>query len=187
MMTFDPRGKQIEIHDPAGVALSSFDEMFEEDDHDHHGDGAGHDGDDDHNYDCGFGHGSGHGSGGGMGSGMSDCVNDDEFIEIEVNLENTEVLPVASGKAEWEMNSDRVEFSVQIEDVPVGFYSLRVGGNEVGIIEAFEMHDGDVYGHIKYRDPQTHGREHLDFEPRGQKIEVLQGVDTILDVEFPLD
>jgi len=186
MMTFDPRGMQIEIHDGEGVMLSSFDSMFEEDEHSHHGDGNGHQGDDDHNYDCEFGSGSGHGMDGGMGGGMTDCVDDGEFIEIKADLVNTGVITEGSGEAEWEMNSDRVEFSVEIEDVPVGSYSLVIGGNEVGIIEAFVMHDGDVYGHIKFRDPEVHGREHLDFEPRGQKVEVLQGDRVILEVEFPL-
>jgi hypothetical protein len=194
MMTFDPRGQQIEIHNNEGVMLSSFDDRFEEDDHGHHGDGdgdgdghGGHDGDDDHNYDCEFDSGSGGGMGGGMGSGMTDCFDDGEFIEIEVDLENTGVLTEAKGEAEWEMNSNRVEFSVEIEDVPVGFYTLKVGGVEVGIIEAFEMHMGGVYGHIMFRDPESYGREHLDFEPRGQKIEVLQQNNTILEVNFPAE
>ena len=191
MMTFDPRGQQIEIHDNVGVVLSSFDSMFEEDEHGHHGEGGGHQGDDDHNYDCEFGPGSGHGMGGGMGNnmggGMTDCVDDGDFIEIEADLVNTGFLPEAKGEAEWEMNSDRVMVSVEIEDVPVGSYSLVVGDNEVGIIEAFEMHNGDVYGHITFRDPETHGREHLDFEPRGQKIEVLKDDNIILEVNFPTE
>ena len=191
MMTFDPRGLQIEIHDGQGVVLSSFENSFEEDDHGHQGNGGGHQGDDDHNYDCEFGPGSGHGSGGGMGNGMGggmdDCVDDGEFIEIEIDLENTGVLPEAKGETEWEMNSQRVEFSVEIEDVPVGSYPLQVGGIEVGMITAFQMHDGDVYGHIKFRDPEVFGREHLDFEPRGQKIEVFQGDSVILEVEFPAE
>ena len=122
-----------------------------------------------------------------MGTGMDDWVNEGEFVEIEIDLENTVTLPEASGEAEWEMNAQRVEFSVAIEDVPVGSYPLIVGGVEVGIIEAFEMHDGDVYGRIKFRDPESYGREHLDFEPRGQKIEVLRGIDIILEVNFPLE
>jgi hypothetical protein len=121
----------------------------------------------------------------GMGGRMADCVDDGEFLEIEVDLVNTGTLPGAKGEAEWEMNSNRVEFSVEIEDVPVGTYPLIVGGNEVGIIQAFEMHDGDVYGRIKFRDPESHGSKHLDFEPRGQKIEVRQGNGTMLEVDFP--
>jgi hypothetical protein len=156
--------------------------MFEEGDRGHHGDG--HDGDDDHNYDCEFGPGSGHG---GMGGGMHDCVDDGDFVEIEVDLDNTGVLPAAKGEAEWEMNSQRVEFSVEIQDVPVGSYPLKVAGVQVGIIEAFEMHMGDVYGHIRFRDPESYGREHLDFEPRGNKIEVFQGENIILKVDFPME
>ena len=181
MMNFDPRGMLIEIHDAQGVVLSSFDNSFEEDDHGHHGNGGGHHGDDDHNYDCESGVGMGHG----MGHGMTDCVNDGDYIEIEIDLENTGVVIDAKGEAEWSMHSNRVEFSVEIEDVPVGSYTLKVGGIAAGTIEAFEMHDGDVYGRIKFRDPETSGREHLDFEPRGQLIEVLQGEDVILSVLFP--
>ncbi len=181
MMTFDPRGVMIEIRDEQGVVMSSFENSFAQDEHGHHGDG----GDDDHNYDCEFGSGSGHGMGGGMGGGMHDCVNDGESIEIEADFVNTAVLLGAKGEAEWKMNTDRVEFSVEIEDVPVGFYTLKVGGIEEGVIEAFEMHSGDVYGHIKFRDPETTGREHLDFEPRGQKVEVFQGDNLILEVDFP--
>ena len=179
MMTFDPRGMLMEIHDDQGVVLSSFENRFEQDEHVHHGDG----GDDDHHYDCESGMGMGHG----MGNGMDDCVNDGEFVEIEVDLVNTAVLPDAKGEAEWKMNTDRVEFSVEIEDVPVGSYSLKVDGIEEGIIEAYEMRDGDVYGRIKFRDPETTGREHLDFEPRGKKVEVFQGDNIILEVNFPIE
>jgi hypothetical protein len=189
MMTFDPRGRMIEVHDNAGVVLSSFENMFEENEHDRHGDGDGHHGDDDHYYDCEYGSGHGHGMGGGMGMGhgMGGCVYEGEFIEIDADLINTGMLPEAMGEAEWEMNSNRVRFSVEIEDVPVGSYTLRVGGNDVGVIETFEMHSGEVYGRITFRDPERNGREHLDFEPRGQKIEVLQSGGVILEVEFPLE
>jgi len=118
---------------------------------------------------------------------MADCVNDGEFIEIEVDLVNTAVLPDAKGEAEWKMNSSRVEFSVEIEDIPAGSYTLKVGGIVEGAIDAFEMHAGEVYGHIRFRDPGSYGREHLDFEPRGQKIEVFQGDNVILEVNFPIE
>jgi hypothetical protein len=187
MMAFDPRGKKIEIHDTDGVVLSSFDNTFEEYEYGPHGNG--YNGNNDHYYDCQYGHGMG-GMGGmggmsGMG-GMHNCVDQGEYIEIEVEFVNTGVLSAASGEAEWRMNTDRVEFSVEIEDVPVGSYPLRVGGVEVGNIEVFEMmHYRGTYGHIVFRDPETYGREYLDFEPRGQTIEVLQGDNTILKVEFP--
>jgi hypothetical protein len=182
VMTFDPRGMLIEIYDDQGVVLSSFENRFAMDKYSHNGAG-----DDDHRFDCASGPGTGHGMGGGMDGGMDDCVNDGDSIEIEVDLNNTAALLDAKGKAEWKMNTERVEFSVEIEDVPAGTYTLKVGGIEEGVFEAFQMGNGEVYGRIKFRDPETTGREHLDFEPRGQKIEVFQGSNIILEVNFPIE
>ena len=120
-----------------------------------------------------------------MGGGMRDCVDDGDFVEVEAELVNTGVFADAKGEAEWDMTSVRVRFSVEIENVPAGYYPLHVGGSEVGIIEAFEMHYGGVYGRITFRDPAISGREHLDFEPRGQAIKVMQGEVVILEVDFP--
>lgn len=185
LMNFDPRGMQIEVHDGPGIVLSSFDRQFEQDHHQHQGGGHGGSGHDDHAYDCDSGHMGGGMGGGHMGGGMRDCVNDGDYLDIEVDLLNTGVLADAKGEAEWDMNSVRVRFSVEIEDVPAGFYPLHVGGAQVGIIEAFEMHYGGVYGRITFRDPEASGPEHLDFEPRGQVIRVMQGEAAILEVEFP--
>jgi hypothetical protein len=184
LMNFDPRGMMVEVHDASGAVLSSFDGQFEQDEHQHHD--GGHNGD--HDYGCGSGGmGGGHGGGMGGGHGGAECVDDGDFIEVEIDLDNTGVLADADGEAEWELNSHRVKFSVEIEDVPVGNYPLHVGGSEVGVIEAFEMHNGEVFGHISFRDPEVYGMEHLDFDPRGQKIEVLQGEAVILEVDFPVE
>jgi len=177
LMTFDPRGMSIEIHDGAGVVLSSSGEMFD-DDHGH-----GHANDDNHYYGCDddMGHG-GHGAGG----GHDDCVEAGEVIEIRADLLNTGLIPAASGEAEWEMSSDRVEFTMHIEDVPVGSYELVVGGDQVGTINAVDMH-GSVFGIIHFRDPEGYGKAHLDFDPRGQLIRVTSGGEAILEVEFPAE
>lgn len=177
LMTFDPRGMGLEIHDGEGVVLSSFDRQFDSNDHAHQG-GYG----DGHAYACNRG-----GMGGHMGGGMRDCVEDGDFVEIEAELQNTGPLPDAEGEAEWEMNAERIRFSVQIENVPTGRYGLRVDGQDVGTIETVTMHDGENYGRITFRDPAVSGREYLDFEPRGALIEVANGDDVILQVEFPLE
>lgn len=59
----------------------------------------------------------------------------------------------------------------------------------IGAVKSFalEVHDGEVYGHLGFRDPEVYGREHLDFDPRGQKIVVMQGDAAILEVDFPLE
>jgi len=72
------------------------------------------------------------------------------------------------------MTTNHIRFSVEIDNVPAGSYPLMVGGNEVGFIEAHEMMHSGVYGRIMFRDPQTYGGYHLDFDPRGQTIEVMQ-------------
>jgi len=182
LMNFDPREMLVEIHDDQGVVLSSFENRFAQDEHDHYGSG-------DHHYDCDSGGGMGGGGmgGGGMGGGMHECVNEGEYIDIEADLDSTGVLPGAKGEADWKMNTDRVVFTVEIEDVPAGSYTLKVGGTEEGAINAFEMHDGEVFGRISFRDPAVSGMDPLDFEPRGQKVEVLQGDDVILEVNFPTE
>jgi hypothetical protein len=174
MLNFDPRGMRYDIYDSEGVVLSSFDNRFDP--------GlSSQEGDMDHGYACE----SGQGGGMGGGLGMMDCVADDgESVEIKASLENTGILSDARGEARWDMNTHRVEFSVEIEDVPAGAYTLSVGAQEVGVIDAFAMH-GEVYGRIHFRDPEVYGREPLDFEPRGQKLEVLRAGSVILEVEFP--
>ena len=116
---------------------------------------------------------------------MNDCVEDGEAIEIEIDLTNTGQLPGAQGEAEWEMTTSHIEFYVEIENIPAGNYPLVVGGAEVGIIVAREMRHSGVFGRIKFRDPQTYNGYHLDFDPRGQTIEVMRQGNVILMVNFP--
>lgn len=149
LLTFDPRGEVIEVHDNQGAVLTSGDAVFGEDDDD-----------DGENMDFGN-------------------------IEIEVELTNTGVFPLASGDAKLEPRADRTDFSVEIEDVPVGSYGLRVGGETVGTIEVMMMQDGSVEGELEFRNPVEPGKILLDFDPRGQQIDVLDGSTVILETLFP--
>ena len=200
LLNFEPRGQRVEIHDDMGVVLSSFDDVMDEDDYSQYrgGHGYGNGQGNGHYYSCnngsgwggghmGGGHGGGHGGGMGGNHGGANCVEDGDFIEVEVDLQSTGAVTDARGEAEWQMNSHRVRFSVEIEGVAEGPYPLHVGGEEVGIIEAFKMHNGFVYGHLVFKDPEVYGMAHLDFDPRGQKIEVLQGETVILEAEFPVE
>ena len=176
LLNFDPRGMGVEIRDETGAALSSFGEMMDEDGH--HGGGGGH------HYSCDDDSGQ---RMGGMGHGGSDCVEDGDYLEIEVDLQNTNILADAKGEAEWNMNSERVMFAVEIEDVPTGDYPLRVDGVEVGVIEAFARHNGEVFGRLGFRDPAVYGMPTLDFDPRGKLVEVLQDNSVILKAELPAE
>lgn len=110
----------------------------------------------------------------------------DDGIKIEVDLTNTGVMEGAKGEAEFEIDSDESEFSIKIKNVAVGFYSVWVGGVNVGEIEVED--DGDFDGKIKFTDPQKVDTSELNFDPRGETIEVQQGdSQVILAVEFPLE
>ena len=92
---------------------------------------------------------------------------------------------LASGKARLEPRVDRTDFSVEIEDVPVGDYSLRVGAKVVGTLTVAQQVDGSVEGELEFRNPVEPGKVLLDFDPRGQQIDVLEGSTVVLETLFP--
>jgi len=152
LLTFDPRGELVEIHDAEGVVLTSGEVVLDPGDDD--------DGDDTGNIDFGT-------------------------IEIEVELTNTGVFTEASGDARLRPREDRTDFRVEIEDVPIGPYSLRVGGQIVGVIQVKTLEDGSIEGELEFRNPVEPGKILLDFDPRGQQIDVLDGSTVILETLFP--
>ena len=110
---------------------------------------------------------------------------DKDGIELEVDLDNTGILDGAKGEAEFEIYADESEFSVKIKQVPVGSYTVKVDGSDVGIIEVVED-DGDFEGKIKFTDPQRADTLLLDFDPRGKFIEILNTDGAvILNAPFP--
>ena len=163
MLTFDPRGEQIEVHDGQGAVLTSGDSVF---------DGGDDNGGDDN---------------GGDDNGGDNGGVDIDFgtVDIEVELTNTGVFPDASGDAKLEPRTDRTDFSVEIEDVPVGSYGLRIGGETVGAIEVVMLQDGSVEGELEFRNPVEPGKILLDFDPRGKQIDVLDGSTLVLETLFP--
>ena len=64
-------------------------------------------------------------------------------------------------------------------------YGLRVGGESVGTIQAVMRVDGTIEGELEFRNPVEPGKTLLDFDPRGQRIEVLDGTTVILETLFP--
>jgi hypothetical protein len=47
------------------------------------------------------------------------------------------------------------------------------------------MPDGSVEGELEFRNPVEPGKHLLDFDPRGQQIDVLEGATVILEKLFP--
>ena len=81
-----------------------------------------------------------------------DLPGHDAELEIKVDLTNTGVIPGAEREAEFEMKGDKSEFSVEVENVPAGVYTLHVGGSEKADIEVFED-DGQFRGKVKFSNP----------------------------------
>lgn len=123
------------------------------------------------------------GDGGDNGGGGDDM--DFGTTEIEVDLTNTGVYPLASGDARLRPEVDRTDFSVEIEDVPVGDYDLRIGGELVGVITVMMQLDGSIEGELEFRNPVEPGKTLLDFDPRGKQINVQDGPTVILETLFP--
>lgn len=107
---------------------------------------------------------------------------------IEVDLTSTGVVEGAKGEAEYEMKMGEIEFSVKVKDVPLGFYSVEVAGLSRGEVEVVDD-DGDLEGRVKFSDPQKGENLFLNFEPRGEIVEIRQTTGdepaVILEVLFP--
>ena len=101
-----------------------------------------------------------------------------------MQLVSTGVVSGASGKADFESRPGRTDFSVEIEDLPLGVYSLNIGGIARGSITVVDTVNGPE-GEIEFRSPPEPGKELLDFDPRGQIIEVLQGSTVVLESIAP--
>ena len=90
----------------------------------------------------------------------------------------------ASGEAELEQRSDRVEFKVEIEDVPAGDYQLLVGGIQRATISVEET-PGGMEGEAEFRFPEELGDLLLDFDPRDMLVSVERDGVAVLSVDFP--
>ena len=114
----------------------------------------------------------------------------EEALKLEADFTNTGVegFEDAEGEAEFEAESDGIELSIKIKNVPVGFYAVHINGENNGDIEVTED-DGKFEGKTKFTDPQKAGTLELLTDPRGQLIEVLDnagdGTPVILEVLFP--
>ena len=110
----------------------------------------------------------GAGGAGGAGGGGS-CSES----EIRQPMAPTAAAPGADGDARFRTRDDcRQDFRVEAEDVPVGTYTLRVGGIVRGSFAVVPV-PGGTEGEIDFDTEPDPDERPLDFDPRGQTIEVL--------------
>ncbi len=108
------------------------------------------------------------------------------FQETEVPLLNAGIDPAAKGDARLRVRDDCDEdFRVEIEDLPLGDYDLRIDGTVRGTITVVDI-GGEHEGQIEFdTDPDDPGELPLVFDPRGALIEVEQGATVYLSRVFP--
>jgi hypothetical protein len=110
-----------------------------------------------------------------------------DVVEEEPDLESTGADPDADGKARFrqEADCDR-DFRVAVDDLAVGGYELVVGGIVRGSIDVVDVGGGDTEGEIEFDDdPDEPGELLLDFDPRGELVEVRAGSTVYLGLEMP--
>lgn len=99
---------------------------------------------------------------------------------LEEFLGSTGIVSLAKAEAKYEVDySGRHRFKVEIEDVPVGTYSLRVGSIHRASIRA-ALINGRVEGEVEFRSVTEPRKILLDFDPRGQLIEVISSEGAVL-------
>lgn len=100
-------------------------------------------------------------------------------VDIEMNLGPTGAVPGATGLAVFESAHGQSEFEVGVSNLPDGTYDVLVGGAVKGHIAVNAEGAGDVEfglsGHNVF----------LDFDPRGQLVQVAQDGNVILEGQLP--
>ena len=92
--------------------------------------------------------------------------------KLEQNLVSTGLDTDASGRAEYEVRADgRRDFKVEVEDLPLGTYQLWVAGVQRGNLSV-QSFNGQNKGEIEFRNPAESGKPLLNFDPRGQLLEI---------------
>lgn len=100
--------------------------------------------------------------------------------KLAVMLLDLGVLPGAKGEVVLSQ-SGQTELEVEIEHVPDASYGLYVGGVLRG---ALVVTAGE--GRLRFSDPPQVGVAPLDFDLKGQLVQVKSGEDAILAVVFPM-
>lgn len=105
--------------------------------------------------------------------------------ETDVYMVNTGIYPLGQAEAKLKQRPERVDFKLEIEDIPLGFYDFNIDGEVQGILEVIQTAVG-LAGELEFSNPVEAGKELLDFNPFGAMLSVTQGPDTLFTLNFPL-
>ena len=100
-------------------------------------------------------------------------------LDLDVDLLPARDDITGHGKAKFWERSDRTDFKVEAEDIPDGTYTLRICGEHEDpevVVQEFDMLVAAGEGELEFRSPETDDKLFLNFDPRGCKIEIIDGV-----------
>jgi hypothetical protein len=105
---------------------------------------------------------------------------------IRVALVNTGVEPAASGQVDYRLKKQtRARFKVEVEDLTPANYDLVVGGSVVGTLDVQALPAGGSEGELEFDSKSSRSHLPLNFDPRGQLIEVVRAATVYLQVVLP--
>ena len=100
--------------------------------------------------------------------------------KFDERLASTGLDPDADAEGKYEVDDKgRHKFSVEVEDVDVGTYGVRVGGVQRASLRAVAT-AGGVEGEVEFRSVVERGKILLNFDPRGQLIEIVNAAGEVL-------
>ncbi|MCB1581768.1 MAG: hypothetical protein KDI92_01810 [Xanthomonadales bacterium] len=114
---------------------------------------------------------------GGLFDELGNSASNDEIITA---LRPTGNSITAQGKTKYQQQTDRIDFSVEIEHIPTGVYQLYVAGQYEADIQVVTLSNGFNKGEVEFRDPVEPGKLLLKFNPIGALIEIKQAGQLIL-------
>ena len=104
-------------------------------------------------------------------------------LMMDVGLYPPEEGGSGKGKAKFWERSDRSDFKVEVEDVLDGDYTLRIcADNEDPDVQVmlFDMPVIGGEGELEFSSPERDDKLNLNFDPRGCKTELLDGLVVVL-------
>ncbi|HET7844935.1 MAG TPA: hypothetical protein VFL14_12340 [Xanthomonadales bacterium] len=121
---------------------------------------------------------------GGLGD---EVVGGAEPVTIVLQMAPATSVSQAHGKVTFKLRPSNAELEVEVQKLPVGTYTLRVGGEDRGTFQVRQMgNNGTTKGEIAFSSPAAPGEDELDFDPRGEAVEVLDANgNVVLSVTLP--
>lgn len=125
--------------------------------------------------------------------GLGDEVPPDfQPVTLVRNLGATAGHPDAQGQVKLFLRPAYATLEIDLRRVPAGDYAVRVGGSDEGTLSVVRVggspsgQGGTTMGQARFSSPLADGDQELDFDPRGQRIELVDANGVVAAaVDFP--